>query len=91
MRGYHVYNDIWEAAVGETLVCVREPRNAHDRYAVAVEKDGKHSGCRRNSMLAGILAYLGTHSGAVGLVRSTLLFGHFLRDLLHKAVRFHNG
>ena len=28
--GYHVYNDIWEAAVGETLVCVREPRNAHD-------------------------------------------------------------
>ena len=30
----------WEAAVGETLVCVIEPRNAHDRYAVAVEKDG---------------------------------------------------
>ena len=36
-RGYHVYmyNDIWEAAVGEMLVCVREPRNAHDRYTVA--------------------------------------------------------
>ena len=32
-------NDIWEAAVGETLICVREPRNAHDRYTVAVEKD----------------------------------------------------
>ena len=40
MRGYHFYNDLWEAAVGETLVCVREPRNAHNRYAVAVEKDG---------------------------------------------------
>ena len=40
MRGYHVYNDIWEAAVGETLVCIREPRNTHDRYAVTVEKDG---------------------------------------------------
>ena len=38
--GYHVYNDIWEAAVGEVLVCVREPRNAYDKYAVAVEKDG---------------------------------------------------
>ena len=33
-RGYHAYNDIWEGAVGETLFCVREPRNAHDRYAV---------------------------------------------------------
>ena len=32
---YHVYNDKWEAAVGETLVCLRELRNAHDRYAVA--------------------------------------------------------
>ena len=30
----------WEAAVGEMLVCVREPRNAHDRYEVAGEKDG---------------------------------------------------
>ena len=35
VRGYHVYNDIREAAVRETLVCVREPRNAHDRYAAA--------------------------------------------------------
>ena len=24
----------------EMLFCVREPRNAHDRYTVAVEKDG---------------------------------------------------
>ena len=30
----------WEAAVGEMLVWVREPRNAHDRYAVTVKKDG---------------------------------------------------
>ena len=41
MRGYHVYNNVWEAAAGETLLCVREPRNAHDRYAVAIEKDGR--------------------------------------------------
>ena len=35
VRGYHVY-DIWEAAVWEALVCIREPRNTHDtcdRYA----------------------------------------------------------
>ena len=33
VRGYHVCNDIWEAVVGETLVCIREPRNALDSYA----------------------------------------------------------
>ena len=38
--GYYVYNDIKEAAVGEMLVYMREPRNAHNRYAVAVKKDG---------------------------------------------------
>ena len=27
VRGYHVYQEIWEAAVGEVLVCEREPRN----------------------------------------------------------------
>ena len=33
----------WEltAAVGEVLACVREPRNATDRYVVAVKKDGR--------------------------------------------------
>ena len=40
IRGYHVYREIWEAATGEVLVCEREPRNARDRYAVAVKKDG---------------------------------------------------
>ena len=39
VRGYHVYKDVWEAAIGEVLVCEREPRNAEDRYAVAVKKD----------------------------------------------------
>ena len=38
VRGYHVYNDIWAAAIGEELVCVREPTNMADRYAVAVLK-----------------------------------------------------
>ena len=40
IRGYHVYRHIWDAAVGETLVCEREPTNDKDRYAVAVKKCG---------------------------------------------------
>ena len=30
VRGYHVYRDIWEAAVGQTLPWQRETSNAHD-------------------------------------------------------------
>ena len=40
IRGYHEYKEVWEAAVGEELVCEREPQNAHDRYAVAVTRRG---------------------------------------------------
>ena len=41
VRGYHVYEDIWEVAVGETVECVLEPGNFHDKNAIAVEKDGR--------------------------------------------------
>ena len=37
VRGYHVYKDIWEAAIGELLPCERETRNTKDRYAIAVK------------------------------------------------------
>ena len=30
IRSYHVYKDVWTAAVGETLVCQREPEKAID-------------------------------------------------------------
>ena len=40
VRGYHVYRAIWDAVIGEDLVCERETTNEHDRYAVAVVKDG---------------------------------------------------
>ena len=36
--GYHDYQSIWEAEVGENLTCVREPSNVRDPYAVAVTK-----------------------------------------------------
>ena len=39
VRGYHVYQSIWSAAVGESLTCRREPLNPQDRYSVAVMKD----------------------------------------------------
>ena len=34
VRGYHVYFEIWEAILGETLLCRREPTNVSDHYAV---------------------------------------------------------
>lgn len=40
VQGYHVYRAIWDAVIGEDLVCERETTNEHDRYAVAVVKDG---------------------------------------------------
>ena len=40
IRGYHVFQHIWESEVGETLVREREPSNVNDRYAVAVIRDG---------------------------------------------------
>ena len=40
IRGYHVYQEIWTAAVGEELVCEREPDNSHDRYAIMIACDG---------------------------------------------------
>ena len=37
VRGYLVYKDIWEAAIGEELPCEEETRNTKDRYAIAVK------------------------------------------------------
>ena len=40
VRGYHVYKDIWDPVVGETLNCEREDRNPQDPYDVDVKKIG---------------------------------------------------
>ena len=37
--GYHVYKNLWDASIGEDILCEREPLNDADRYAVAVLKD----------------------------------------------------
>ena len=38
--GYHVYRDIWVAAVGEELSCGRKTDNHWDPFAVAVARSG---------------------------------------------------
>ena len=38
VRGYHEYQYIWDAVVGETLQCYREDVNIHDPYAVSIKK-----------------------------------------------------
>ena len=44
VRGYHIYQAAWTATLGESLTCIREPQNSHDRYAVAVQKNGQTIG-----------------------------------------------
>ena len=39
VRGFHVFCNIWEAAIREVLYWERELGNAKDKYAVAVKKD----------------------------------------------------
>jgi hypothetical protein len=36
VRGYHVYQKVWEAPVGEELVCKPQENNTNNCYAVAV-------------------------------------------------------
>ena len=33
IRGYHIYKEIWWAAIGEELECDTEPDNLCDRYS----------------------------------------------------------
>ena len=35
VREYHVYQDLWDASVGEQLPCEREQANYHDSFAVS--------------------------------------------------------
>ena len=40
VRGYHVYQSVWCAVVGDQLSCAREPGNCRDTFAVAIIKEG---------------------------------------------------
>ena len=36
-----MYKDVWEAAVGEVLICEREPDNASNRYTILTTKTSR--------------------------------------------------
>ena len=36
VRGYHVYQEMWVADVGEELSCVRETKNHQDSFSVTI-------------------------------------------------------
>ena len=44
VRGYHVYQSVWEVVNGEVLECSREIGNRSDPYAVAVTKSSGETG-----------------------------------------------
>ena len=39
VRGYHIYQLIREASIGEMLRCKSDSHNSHDRYAISVKID----------------------------------------------------
>ena len=38
VRGFHVYQDVWNPIIGKVLACRRQTTNIEDRYAIAVYK-----------------------------------------------------
>ena len=47
IHGHHVYKSVWTPEVGEEQSPVTEDGNDHDKYAVAVIKDGYVVGHKR--------------------------------------------
>ena len=39
--GHHVFKEKWSPVLGEVVLCEREPNNQHDRYAVALLRNGE--------------------------------------------------
>ena len=39
IRGYHLYKDLWNATLGETLACIKEWGNRNNAFTVAVQSD----------------------------------------------------
>ena len=39
VRGYYIYQLIWDASIGEMLRCKSDSHNSHDRYVISVMKD----------------------------------------------------
>ena len=41
VKGYRMYETLWNPLIGEFLSCEREPDNPMDKYAVCVKKENK--------------------------------------------------
>jgi len=39
ITGHHVYKEVWSPVVGEDLICLPEPENSHDKYAIKILKN----------------------------------------------------
>ena len=65
IRGYHVYKKVWEATVGEALVCEREPKNSI-RYGC--EKQRNYHRTFTSKALAGVFAVFATGKYTVASV-----------------------
>ena len=39
VRGYHIYQLIWDASIGEILQSKSDSHNSHNRYVISVMKD----------------------------------------------------
>ena len=57
LSGFHVYKDVWNPVIGETLFCTPEFGNIHDPYAVAACKGVEIVG---HTLLADAIAAEGT-------------------------------
>ena len=44
VQGYHIYEDVWDAAIGEDLSCQRKVDNYTNLFAIAIVKEGEGVG-----------------------------------------------
>ena len=51
VRGYHVYKEVWCAAIGEELSCVREVENYRDPFTMATPPANRARAGRENLRL----------------------------------------
>ena len=58
IRGYHVYQDIWDAQQGERLTCIPEVGNIHDPFVISVIKDNTVIGHLPKKISAGCSLFL---------------------------------
>ena len=60
IRDYHVYKEMWEAAAGEVLECVRGLHNVQGRYAVTAKKIGNNHWTFTTKVVEGVFVLLAT-------------------------------